>query len=140
ARVVLVIRGELLRRYPDAIIVAVRAQLDARGKPTFEDPSVPGALARVLFHVPLPPDYTLVGFDLSEAQIQTESWWFLIAEHPTAPRFGLSLYVQGNAPAAGVARRDDLDWNDLGPLANGRFLASNARALSVAEPPQPTVS
>jgi hypothetical protein len=140
ARVVLVIRGELLRRYPDAIVVAVRAELDARGKPTFEDPSVPGALARVLFHAPLPPDYTLIGFDLSDAQIQSQSWWFLIAEHPTAPRFGLSLYGQGNPPAGSPAKRDDLDWNDLGALRNGRFLASAARTLAVSEPPQPTVT
>jgi hypothetical protein len=134
-RVVLVIRGELLRRYPDAVIVATRAQLDARGKPTFEDPSVPGALAPVLFHVPLPPDYTLVGFDLTDAQVQNESWWFLIAEHPTAPRFGLSLVQH----AAGVTTRDDLDWSDLGALRNGRFLSSN-HSLTVTDPPQPAVS
>jgi len=137
ARVVLVIRGELLRRYPDAVIVATRAQEDARGKPTFEDPGVPGALARVLFHAHLRPDYTLVGFDLSETQIQNESWWFLIAEHPTAPRFGLSLLAQGNAPAGSPVLRDDLDWNDLGALRNGRFLPSGARALTVTEPPRP---
>jgi hypothetical protein len=140
ARVVLVIRGELLRRYPDAIVAAARAQLDSRGKPTFEDPSVKGALARVLFHVHLPPDYTLVGFDLSDTQIQTESWWFLIAEHPTAPRFGLALLGQGNPPAASPIRRDDLDWNDMGALRNGRFLPSQARSLVITEPPQPAVT
>lgn len=140
ARVVLVIRGELLRRCPDAVVAAARAQLDNRGRPTLEDPSVPGALARVLFHAHLPPDYTLVGFDLSEAQIQSESWWFLIAEHPTAPRFGLSLFGQGNAPAPSPARRDDLDWNDLGALRLDRFLPAQARSLVVTEPPQPAVN
>ncbi len=140
ARVVLVIRGELLRRYPDAVIAATRAQLDARGKPTFEDPSVPGAVAKILFHAHLPPDYTLVGFDLSETQVQTESWWFLIAEHPTAPRFGLSLFGEGNQPAGGSVTRDDLDWNDLGAVRNGRFAPSAARSLVVTEPPQPAVS
>ena len=140
ARVVLVVRGELLRRYPDAMIAAARAQLDKTGKPTFEDPNVAGALARVLFHAHLPPDYTLVGFDLSEEKIRTESWWFLIAEHPTAPRFGLSLFGTGNPPAASPILRDNLDWNDLGALRNERFLSSSARSLVVTEPPQPLVN
>jgi hypothetical protein len=134
-RVVLVIRGELLRRYPDAVIVATQARLDERGKPTFEDPSMLGALAPVLFHVPLPPDYTLVGFDLTDAQIQNEPWWFLIAEHPTAPRFGLSLVQH----AANVTDRDDLNWSDLGALRNNQFLSSNAVSLNVTDASQPAV-
>jgi hypothetical protein len=137
---VLVIKGELLRRYPDAIVAAARAQLDSRGKPTFEEPNVRGALARVLFHAHLPPDYALVGFELSQTQIENESWWFLIAEHPTAPRFGASLLGQDNAPAPSPIRRDDLDWNDLGPLRDGSFLPSQARSIVITEPPQPAVS
>jgi len=69
-RVVLVIRGELLQRYPDAMILALRAgSLDARGHPTFIDPDADSsAMARVLFHAHLDPDITLVGFDLSAAR------------------------------------------------------------------------
>ena len=136
AKVVLTIRGELLRRYPDAVIAAARARLDDRGKPTFEDPSIAGALARVLFHAHLPPDYTLVGFDLSPSQIEQESWWFLIAEHPTAPRFGLSLVKDQNQAAT---LRDNLVWNDLGALANGRFQPSTGTAVVVTDAPPPPV-
>jgi hypothetical protein len=84
--------------------------------------------------------YTLVGFDLSPAQIESESWWFLIAEHPTAPRFGLSLVKDHNQAAT---LRDNLAWNDLGALANGRFQPSAGTSVVVTEaplPPQPTVN
>ena len=133
-RVVLVVRGELLQRYPDAIIVALRAgSVDAQGHPTFIDPDTdPTAMARVLFHAHLDPDITLVGFDLSAAQVRNERWWFVIAEHPTAPRFGLDLFNPGNTPVQPAgANRNALDWNDLGALEFGKFLRAGARTLPV---------
>jgi hypothetical protein len=133
-RVVLVIRGELLQRYPDAIILALRAgALDAQGHPTFIDPDTdPTAMARVLFHAHLDPDITLVGFDLGAAQVRNERWWFVIAEHPTAPRFGLDLVPGPNNPAApSGTNRNALDWNDLGALDFGRFLRATARSITV---------
>jgi hypothetical protein len=103
-RVVLLVRGELIRRYPDAIVLAMFAgDQDTQGRPIFEDPSkvVPPTLkvlAPIDFHGHLDPDMVLVGFDLTVAEIQQgvvpttsgtkPGWWFVIAEHPTAPRFG----------------------------------------------------
>lgn len=134
-RIVLVIRGELLRRYPDAFIVAARAQ-GSQGKPVFLDPGVPGARARVLYHAALSPDYVFVGFDLSEAQVRTEPWWFLIAEHPTAPRFGMGV---ADGKPAGSEQRDELDWDDLGGLVGGRFISPSIPGfqLLVNESPTP---
>jgi len=138
ASIVLVIRGELLRRYPDAIIAAARAESEV-GKPVFEDPSVNGARARVLFYAPLPPDYMFVGFDLTEDQVRSEPWWFLIAEHPTAPRFGMS--IADAAIPGGSKDRDQLDWDDLGGLFRQRFLTPNPSTpgfhLVVKETPVP---
>ncbi len=114
-RVVLLVRGELIRRYPDALVLAMRAgAADAAGRPIFEDPVTdPGSVASILFHGHLAPDITLVGFDLTVADIAAapadKGWWFLIAEHPTAPRFGLR-----ETRGFGVQlTRDSLAWGDL---------------------------
>ena len=135
ARVVLVVRGEVVRRYPDALLVAMRAGgSDEQGRPIFIDPqSDPSSLARILFHNHLPPDILLVGFDLSPAQVQTEPWWFLITQNPSGPTFGLDLADNGSVPAADGVKRNDLDWNDLGVLVNGQFLSALARTLAIKD-------
>jgi hypothetical protein len=125
-RVVLLIRGELVRRYPTAVVVAMLAGgTDANGHPIFEDPTAnPGVkvLAPVLFHGHLEPDMLLVGFDLQVSEIQAAGkpgWWFVISEHPTAPRFGLR---EGSSSGQ---FRDPLGWGDLtsalgtGPASRG---------------------
>lgn len=100
-RLVFVVRGELIRRYPDALPFATQAIPNTR-PPTFISPTnTNGALAKILFHDHLPPDILLVGFDLTEADLPPEGkWWFVIAEHPTAPRFG---YLPNTNPADFVA-------------------------------------
>nr|MDQ6949483.1 hypothetical protein [Actinomycetota bacterium] len=115
-RVVLMVRGELIRRYPDAMVFAMlAADQDANGHPIFKDPAANRGklLAPIQFHGHLSPDIALVGFDLTVNEIKTASavgtggWWFLIAEHPTAPRFGLR-----EAKSGGTVR-DALGWGDL---------------------------
>jgi len=93
-RLVLVVRGELVKRYPDAITLGLRAIEPVAGHPVFADTA-----ARVLFHAFLAPDILLVGFDLTEKDLAVaDRWWFVIAEHPTAPRFGPQ---NGHPPALG---------------------------------------
>ena len=132
-RVVLVVRGEVVRRYPDAIFLAMRAnaQPDDQGRPRFS--ADPADTARILFHHHLAPDILLVGFELSALRIQKEPWWFFITENPSAPRFGLDLPDDGNGAAADGAQRNNLDWNDLGPLAHKRFLTTSARTLTIGD-------
>ena len=70
--------------------------------------------ARVLFHTHLDPDYTVVGFDLTTQQVEAGgNWWFLLAQNPTAPRFGLAE----NASAS--TDHDKLDWADFGAVPPG---------------------
>ncbi|MES2525065.1 MAG: hypothetical protein V4617_20370 [Gemmatimonadota bacterium] len=135
-RVVLVIKGELIQRYPDAIVVAVRATgRDGTGRPIYANPPVvPATQARILFHAALPPDIVLVGFDLTERQVIDDDWWFMIAEHPTAPRFGLDMADQNAAGVGSRINRNELDWNDLGALQFGKFLDPSTGARSVGNP------
>jgi len=130
-RLVLVMRGELFKRYPDAIVVAVREK-EVNGTPTFSDPPKPGEEGAILFHAHLDPNFRLVGFDLTETRALNENWWFLVAEHPTAPRFALEL----GAAQTGALKRNDMHWTDLGTLAFGRFLAPAAlgHPVSIADP------
>lgn len=100
--VVLVIKGQLLRRYPDTAIYATRARwsddraerverTNADGTP-FErkDPLFVGALDR---------DTVFLGFDLDTEQAKGDAeqarrepgWFFVFEEPPAEPRFGLDV-------------------------------------------------
>lgn len=112
---VLLVRGELLRRYPDAIVYAIPASGDA-SNPQFDESQI----VLPVFRGSLNPDVTFIGFPLTEAQVRAgkasaidpkviEDWWFVIAEHPTAPRFGLHN-PQWDLPLPPLASWNDLTW------------------------------
>jgi hypothetical protein len=137
-RVVLVARGEVIRRYPDLLFHALRTSHTGKGgEPVFADPkSDPASVAPILFHHHLAPDILLVGFDLSPDEIRRTTpyrWWFVLAQNPSAPAFGLDLTTEGNPAATDGVKRNDLDWNDLGALTDGRFLSASARTLSIKD-------
>jgi hypothetical protein len=122
-RIVMLVRGELVHRYPGVIGHAVRqAGTDAAtGLPLFEA----GDGADVLFRVHLAPDVLLVAFDLLPQTVKAPgaAWWFLLAENPTDPRFGLD-----DVAAAGGDERNNLTWNDLFaglPQDQRRFLRAS---------------
>lgn len=134
AGLVLVVRGDLLQRYPTAVIYAQRAawQLDRHGQPDPTRDRVPVALdsndeatpplGKVLFplyEAHVDPDVTFVGFALDPATARggtgpsaDPGWFFVIKERPGEPRFGM------NEPIAGDPTRlvnwDDLTWAAAG--------------------------
>ena len=88
---VFLVRGDLIRRYPGVVAHAARAGQDrdcCRRSRSFEPRASP---IKTLFHVFLPPNVLLVGFAMTEGEIDTpaETWWFTLSENPTEPRFGL---------------------------------------------------
>jgi hypothetical protein len=130
-RVVLVIRGTLVRRYPDAIVMALRQMPPlTESPPKFQDP-VDGA--RILFHVHLEPDIILVAFDLTVPQATAGGWWFIIAEHPTAPRFGLD--IEDRLPPQAPEPRNQFDWDDVEvlPAPGGGFLRTGGPPRRISE-------
>ncbi|HKQ04853.1 MAG TPA: hypothetical protein VJ464_06960 [Blastocatellia bacterium] len=106
---VLLIRGDVLQRYPNAIVYAVKAVAGTPrrlgDKP--EDEKHP------IFFGKMKPDVTFVGFgDLTAAQAKGSDadpgWFFVIQEQPTEPRFGL---VAPETPVSGDAKTpDELSW------------------------------
>jgi hypothetical protein len=87
-RAVIVVKSELVRRFPDLIIQAIRNQ-GTPADPTFEAPDKPQQTAAVLFAEHLEPDIALVGVDLSVEELDGPGWWIVLAEHPSATRFEL---------------------------------------------------
>lgn len=83
---VIVVKSELVRRFPDLIIQAVKNQGTVRD-PVFEKVDSPQKTAPILFSEVLAPDIALVGVDISVDELDGDEWWITIAEHPSATRF-----------------------------------------------------
>jgi hypothetical protein len=136
-KLVLVIRGELLKKYPTAVIYANKAQWqpsDAAPDPTKERVLVkldPGEeadppLTKIrmpLFEAKVEPDIYFIGFDLKEEDAiggtgqpgDTEAgWFFVIKERPGEPRFGLDVDRAGPLEVW-----NDLAWTDVLPPSTG---------------------
>ncbi len=113
--IVLLVRGELLKRYPNSVVYAVPSAANGR-----LDPAAPVTLP--VFAGRLEPDLCFVGFDLAVEQIEpAPGWLFVIAEQPTEPRFGLDAPEPG-APAGGEpATWAELDWSHVGIAPGGHL-------------------
>ena len=93
---VLIVRGELLRRYPNTIIFAGKAVKNAKGEIVLDESA--GAEAgykHPIFGGTLGTDITFLGFNLTAAQAGGEDpsaplgYYFAFQQVPTEPRFGL---------------------------------------------------
>ncbi|MEF8974843.1 MAG: hypothetical protein V5A21_01265 [Halapricum sp.] len=119
AKVVLLIRGELLRRYPNTDIFAAKAAADDSDDPGGEPDRVPALpdthvsrddegpdVKFPVFRGKLDPDLTFFGFDLSPDEAlydpyhegpeepddhPDEGWFFVLQEPPAETRFGMDV-------------------------------------------------
>ncbi len=109
-QLVLLIRGELLRRYPNSVIYAVAA---VRQGNQLELSSDPAKERHPLFRGTLKPDVTFLGFALTDKEaIADPGWFFVIQEQPTEPRFGMDVanFVK---PLPDLETWNDLSWRHL---------------------------
>lgn len=86
---VLLVRGDLLRRYPNTVVVAWRADGDR-----LKEPPGPGDVVQHVLTGRFDPDVTFFGFPLTTDQLAS-GWFFVLAEQPTEPRFGLDTGPAG---------------------------------------------
>ena len=129
-QVVLTIRGDLLKKYPNTLIYAQKAHV-ARNASNVPTPSAPPVIAPVaseadvqreisfpVFRAAVEPDIRFYGFDLGLAQargaddprLETDDWgyYFIIQQLPGEPRFGMDVtFAPDDDPAT------PLTWNDL---------------------------
>lgn len=117
---VLLIKAEVLRRYPTTMVYAIRTVLDEHGRRVLSD-----EYAYPVFEGHLEPDIAFFGFDLlpdeargDEDPEADQGWYFVLQEQPTEPVFGLDADDGsfGGRPSS---------WNDL----NWSHLASDAATL-----------
>jgi hypothetical protein len=110
-RAVIVLRGELVSRFPHASIHAARAIRQGTMRKPGTDVRLP------LFRGAITADSMFVGFDLTPNEMrsgsQVEGWYIVITEQPAAPRFGLD-----EQRTTSFATWNDLAWNDV-TVANG---------------------
>jgi len=129
---VLVIRGELLKKYPNAAVYAHKARWNPENgppDPTQErdlvdlgDPANPtkDEIRLPIYEATVAPDVYLLGFDLTQEAAEGKKapgdagWFFVIKERPGDPRFGLDL-----DRAEAVEVWNDLSWPDVGTEPDG---------------------
>jgi Tachylectin len=125
---VLLLRGELLRRYPNSVIYAVKAvrvqgKLDLSLNPADE--------IHPLFRGTLNPDVTFIGFPLkSEDAVKDPGWFFVIQQQPTEPRFGMDEADFTVQPPA-LTSWNDLSWRHFASTAEELKALSHASATAV---------
>jgi hypothetical protein len=154
---VLVIRGELLKKYPTAVIYAHRAEWEYEADGTTPDLTEPRKLVDLtpaeeekppttkmrfpLYEAKAEPDIYFFGFDLTIPEAKGGSgkpgdddpgWFFVIKERPGEPRFGLEL--SRDRP---LEILDELTWDDALPGGQpGQFLpATSLGSVALAAPP-----
>ncbi|WP_433380550.1 hypothetical protein [Streptosporangium sp. CA-115845] len=136
---VLVIRGELLKRYPNAVVYAHRARWPAPGQSGPRQlSSDPSAVRTPRYAAKIDPDITILGFDLTAEEAiggddadADPGWYFVIKERPGEPRFGLDT-----EPSPRREVWNDLSWPEVRPGPAGGYLdLSTAPASLPLTPP-----
>jgi hypothetical protein len=148
---VLVLRGDLLKRYPNAVIYAHRA-VWARKADGSIDPSKERTLAAIddqstpprdvvktpLYEARVDPDIAFIGFDLTAAVALGGSgeqpgddpgWFFVIKERPGEPRFGFDVSRDG-----ALEVWNDLAWPDVLPAGELVPVGAGAPAPALSAP------
>ncbi|WP_440071712.1 hypothetical protein [Streptosporangium sp. OZ121] len=139
---VLVIRGELLKRYPNAVVYAHRARWPAPGQTGPRQLSGdPDAVRTPRYAARIDPDITILGFDLTAEEAiggddpdTDPGWYFVIKERPGEPRFGLDT-----EPSSPREVWNDLSWPEVhpGPAGGCLDLATAPASLTLTAPAGP---
>ncbi|MEM9544880.1 MAG: hypothetical protein AAGA77_02855 [Bacteroidota bacterium] len=108
---ILVVRGDLLKKYPDTIIYAQEAKFPSD---TTDFSEIPRELATEkrypLFSAVIEPDIHFFGFDLDSEtargsrEEEKPGWFFILQERPGEIRFGLDVSEASTGPNS---------WSDL---------------------------
>jgi hypothetical protein len=155
--IVLVIRGELLKKYPNTVIYAQHAQWQPKAGggldptkernlepiPAGQEERPPPAIVHFpLFEAKVDPDIYFFGFDLTEEDVAgrldqspptpaNAGWFFVLKERPGEPRFGL------DSKRADPGKRqtvNDIGWPDLIPEGSTRHFLDPASLIAPLDP------
>jgi hypothetical protein len=120
---VFLIKGELLNRFPSAIIYASKAVFK-NGKLDLPPASIETEdkqqTKQPIFRGTIPPDVTFLGFDLSEKELRGDNntdpgYFFIIQEPPSELRFGIDEPSEPRSSSTvdpdSLESWDKLDWD-----------------------------
>lgn len=148
-QVVLVVRGELLKKYPNTIIYAQKAHLknkDGKQRPDGEPmiyevetaAEMKTEIKFPLFKASIDPDLRFFGFDLTVEQARGDEdprtneddwgWYFVIQEVPGEPKFGMDLFFEDDGDNTTPLTWDDLSWEHFD--SGLKFLSTNVKPSS----------
>ncbi len=122
-QIVLLLRGQLLRRYPNTIIYAWRAK---GGK--LKDPPAAGDILEPVFRGAFDPDVSFAGFDLDDTRLtEGDGWFFVLQEQPTEPRHGFD--ETSSIPIGALNNWADASWVHTG-VEPGNYLQVKVSLLN----------
>ncbi|MDF1489002.1 hypothetical protein [Tessaracoccus caeni] len=117
---VLVVRAELLVKFPDTVVFAQRGAYVGQGAARRRTLAPDGEIRYPVIRGGLEPDVSLYGFELTpEAAAGTDSdagFFFCFMERPGKLRFGLDLDDDSNTPPPTLATWNDANWKHLQPV------------------------
>lgn len=149
-QLVLVVRGELLKKYPNTIIYAQQAHIfkdktgvaDATKEPVIQEIKTEAEMKTEIkfpiFRAEIDPDFRFFGFDMTVEEAkgddnpQRESdhwgWYFIIQQIPSEPRFGMDVKFEPDDDPSTPITWDDLGWDNFN---------EGMKFISTATPPVP---
>jgi hypothetical protein len=121
---VLVVKGDLLRRYPNTLVTAVPARWVEDARPPLREEDDEAAALDPIFTGSLGPDAVFLGFQFGpEVEVdrgdvpgtadpddERPGWYFAFEQPPTEPAFGLDTAASDESPRLEFWK--DLTWDD----------------------------
>lgn len=98
-RLVILIRGDVLKKYPNTVIYAVERIDDKPALPEFNTEE--GRIRYPVFTARLKPDIAMVAFDIGNTAEEYENWYFVLEERVSETRFGMDIEISEN---------NDISW------------------------------
>jgi hypothetical protein len=117
-QMVLLLRGDLLRRYPSTVVYAVRAAPDRKMSTDPADTSEPTMRGFI------DPDIAFVGFDLDRDEVVADpGFFFVLQEQATEPRFGFDIPTADDKTVPSAWR--DATWRHVAVPPGGHLTITN---------------
>ena len=144
-QVVLVVKGELFKKYPNTIVYAQKAHIfkDGHGTPDASrepviievqtEEEMKAEIKFPIFKADVNPDIKFFGFDFTipqargadDPQNENDDWgyYFIIQQVPGEPRFGMDIFYEPDDPAHPTW--DDVSWDKYNPVKG--FISTNVK-------------
>jgi len=124
---VLVIRGELLRKYPNVLVYAKKGEWSAGARKPIENEDDKNYRFPI-FKAEVEPDVYLIGFELEAEEAKGSTivddnpgWFFVLQERPGEVRFGMDESAKNNAQTG----QNPQEWNDLNLTVKSKISSNN---------------